>query len=103
VKANDAPVAATIVPATVVFVSVEVHKDSQIDDVSPQSASISTSRFHWVVPLVAYAPPTVMPVMVLSVGTKLADTIWSVNAMVSTTSVTLRPVITFDAAMIFSP
>jgi len=102
-KANDAPLTATIVTATVVSVSADAQRSSQTLVVAPQSERISTSSVHCVVPLVAYDPPTVMPVMALSDGVSTADTIWSVNAIESTVSVIERPVITFDAAMIDAP
>jgi hypothetical protein len=100
VNPKEAPVAATNVPLTVCFVSVDVYKDSQMEEVAPQSASTSTSNVHCVVPRVAYGPPTVIPVMALSAGVSTADTIWSVKTIESTVRVIERPVITVAAAII---
>lgn len=77
---NDAPVAASIVKVTFVPVSAAVQSDSQMLEAAPQSATNSTSRVHVGIPLAAYAPENVTPVMGFSDGVSIELVHWSVYA-----------------------
>jgi hypothetical protein len=97
---NDAPVAASIVKVTFVPVSAALQSDSQMLEAAPQSATISTSRVHVGIPLAAYAPENVTPVMGFSDGVSIELVHWSVYATELIVRVMDLPVTTCAVAIL---